>query len=140
MSFMQIFKKPGQKAYSYQVSASSLADATQLGQEFAKDNPLLWGEFLYARSPHQKRLTLGQLYVLTPSRVQVRYREETEELHGPFDYLVYSGPHRQDLGFPLTWKDPISGGTVSADCLVRRWHGFQVLGFVRKESGEVRTS
>jgi hypothetical protein len=113
MSFMQVFKKPGHKAYPYQSSARSLAAAAADGADLAKRNPQLWGEFLYARSSGPQFIALDEYYRLQPSNLHMRYRKESEEVNGPLDYLSYAGPQLQDLGFPLQWKDPASGGTVT---------------------------
>lgn len=112
MSFLQIFKKPGQKAYSYQMQARSQGEAARLGAELANESPALFGEFCYARSAGMQAILLNEYYVLRPTPLHLRYRKECEELDGPLDYLRYAGPHVADIGFPLTWQDPASGGTV----------------------------
>jgi hypothetical protein len=113
MSFIQVFRKPNGQPFAYQSGAPSLAEAAEFGAALAERNPELWGEFLYARSVHQAFIQPDEYYRLQPSQLQMRYRKESEEVNAPFDYLSYAGPYRQDLAFPLQWKDPTSGGTVT---------------------------
>jgi hypothetical protein len=112
MSFMQVFKKPGQKAYSYLMQAGSQGEAARIGAELATENPEQWGNFCYSRPAGMLEIRLNEFYHLQPTQLHLRYRKEGEELNGPLDYLHYVGPHIADIGFPLTWQDPASGGTV----------------------------
>lgn len=112
MTFMQVFKRPGQQAYSYQVSATSLEMAATTGRELARRDKNLWGEFCYARPTRQLLIRLNEFYVLQPSNLHMRYRKESEELNAPFDYLPYEGRSGDSLAFPLIWVDPVSTGSV----------------------------
>jgi hypothetical protein len=127
MTIMQVFKRPGQEAYTYKTDARSVNDAAQVGRALARENPEQWGQFCYARPTRQLLISLNEMYVLQPGQAHLRYRKEDEEVNAPFDYVLYSGRQGSDLMFPLTWIDPGSGGTVRLDAWFDAGKSFQFM-------------
>lgn len=125
MTFMLVYDKPGRGAYVYQYGARSLSDATEAGRDFAERDPEFWGTFRYARSSFRASIELDQYYTLKFGGEGLRYRKEWEEVSAPFDYISYSGPHKENLCFNLEWLEPISKGQVRLSAVFEAGRAFK---------------
>ena len=87
------------------------------GERLANDSPEVWGEFLYARDCRARPLVLDTAYEFKVRQElgQLNYRKEGDEVYLPLHYLRMSGPHRDTLCFPLSWRDKATGATCHLD-------------------------